>query len=93
MKTLSQRWSLLYLREIQKEYPYCIKIHLKGKTCQNCGKCREDIFLQDESLIIEIDKTYQEAKVYSKMRLSNEDIIEQVKRVGYHVSDLKMKEF
>lgn len=93
MKTLSQRWSLLHLRAIERQYPYCIKIHIKGQTCKNCGKCRENIFLQDESIFIEIDKTQQKAIVYSKNWLSYEESTEQIKKVGYHVSELKMNEF
>lgn len=73
----------------KKNYSYCKKIGIEGMSCQNCQKRIENLFNQKDGCYLDIHLRKNIGFLYSKTILSNDDIINMIQSIGYHVTNIE----
>lgn len=75
--------------ENKKNYSYCKKVYIEGMTCQNCQRRIENAFNQKDGCYMDIHLRKNVGMLYSKTSLSDEDIKDTIRAMGYEATQIE----
>lgn len=73
----------------KEHYPYHKRMIIEGMTCKNCVRRIENAFNSEEGCYAVASLKEEQAELYMKQPLENEDIIKLVQKAGYQVKKIE----
>lgn len=70
-------------------YPYTKTVRIEGMHCQNCARRVENAFHAREGYFVKVNLSKQEALVRTKTPVSEEELKQVIRSLGYRVVEVR----
>lgn len=73
----------------ESHYPYCVTIGVDGMTCSHCKLRVENALNSEDGIWAKVNLKANNARVYMKTLISEDDLRRIIRRAGYMMADYK----